>query len=158
MASSQPSRAVPKWRSRSGDGGRVNANELNQNKKWWRGINSQNSNCLKTFNFFHPRGATHSYVYAPPYGEPIKGGRAGGRRSVPARGKKPPITQSVNTRVSGQLLLSLEGAFRGPGHGWRGRSALRARACNDKVCKYKEIDLTKLIYIKMASLPHMIST
>ena len=39
-----------------------------------------------------------------------------------------------------------------------GRSALRARACNDKVCKYKEIDLAKLIYIKMASLPHMIST
>ncbi len=32
MASSQPSRAVPKWRSRSGDGGRVNVNELNQSK------------------------------------------------------------------------------------------------------------------------------
>ncbi len=39
-----------------------------------------------------------------------------------------------------------------------GRSALRARACNVNVCKYKEVDLTKLIYIKMASLPQMTST
>ena len=45
---------------------------------------------------------------------------------------------------------------RAPGEGER--SALRARACNVNVCKYKEVDLTKLIYIKMASLPQMTST